>query len=81
MNIVAERHRLFEFEQGDVSVQVLPPVVSGVNVYLFQHGDLFNVPLIPVQIPTEKSRAVDPPVRTLSSLRKVTHCLPWDSGR
>lgn len=74
MNIVAKGHGLLELEQGNVTVQVLSPVVSGVNVDLFQHGDLFNVPLIPVQTPTKKPRAVGPPVRTLSSLRKVTVC-------
>lgn len=81
MNIVAKRYRFLELQQGDVTVQVLPPVVSGVDVDLFQHGDLFNVPLIPVQTPTERPRAVGPPVRTLSPLRKVTVCPQSLGGR
>lgn len=74
MNIVAKRYGFLELEQSDVTIQILPPVVSGVDVDLFQHGDLFNVPLIPVQTPAERPRAVGLPVRTLSPLRKVTVC-------
>lgn len=72
MNIVAKRNGLLELEQSDVTVQIFPPVVSGMDVDLFQHGDLFNVPLIPVQTP---------PVRTLSPLRKVIVCPQSLGGR
>lgn len=72
MNIVAKRNGLLELEQSDVTVQIFPPVVSGVDVDLFQHGDLFNVPLIPVQTP---------PVRTLSPLTKVIVCPQSLGGR
>lgn len=43
-----------ELQQGDVPVQILLPVVPGVDVDLSRHGDLFNLPLIPVQTPAEK---------------------------
>lgn len=77
MNIVAKRNGLLELEQSDVTVQIFPPVVSGVDVDLFQHGDLFNVPLIPVQTPNSEN----PPMRTLSPRRKVIVCPQSLGGR
>lgn len=48
VDVVAEVDRLLELQQGYVTVQVFPPVVPGVDVDLFQHGDLLNASLIPV---------------------------------
>ena len=81
MDIFGEADGLLELQQGDVPVQVLPPVVPGVDVDLFQHGDLFNLSLIAVQTPAEK-RSCRPPNegQLVPRGRKLPALRVWESG-
>lgn len=75
MDVVAEGNGLLQLHQGNVPVQVLPPVVPGVDVDLFQHGYLFNVSLIPAETPREKWRSCR------FTQQGAGNCLPLGSGR
>lgn len=81
VDVVAEGNGLPELQQGDVAVQDIPPVVPGVDVDLFQHGDLFNASLIPGQTPTEEGEAISHLVSSLGQQSpEKENCLPSRSG-
>lgn len=82
VDVFGEADGLLELQQGDVPVQVLPPVVPGVDVDLFQHGDLFNLSLIAVQTPAEKRRSCRPPNegQLVPRGRKLPALRVWESA-